>query len=97
MQIPTSGDSINSITQINIEHSVAIYPTITNDIVFIQINIPAKVSIKIYDLLGKLIVSQNISSLAENKISLSEYDTGIYIVSVSIDNTIINKKIILTK
>lgn len=95
--IYVSADSINGIMQNNLEQSIAVYPTVTNDILFVQINIPAKASVKIYDLYGRLIVSQNISSLAENKISLSEYDGGIYIVSLSIANKIITKKIIITK
>lgn len=95
--IYVSTDSINGITQNNLEHSVTVYPTITNDILFVQINTQAKASIKIYDLLGKLIVSQNVLSLTQNRISIQEYDAGLYIVRVDIDNKIITKKIIVTK
>lgn len=95
--IYVSKDSINGITQDNTEQSVAIYPTVTSDIVFVQINIPAKASIKIYDLLGKLITTQTVLPLALNIISIQEYDPGIYLMSVEIDNKIITKKIIVTK
>lgn len=95
--IYVSTDSLTGITQNNIEQFVAVYPTITSDIVFIQINIQAKASLKIYDLYGRLIVSKNILSLTQNRISIQEYDAGIYIVSVEIDNKIITKKIIITK
>lgn len=95
--IYVSTDSTLGITQNDLEQSIAIYPTVTNDILFVQINIPAKASVKIYDLYGRLIVSQNIVQLTRNSLSLSEYNAGIYIVSVNIDNKVITKKIILTK
>jgi len=95
--IYVSSDSITGIMKNNTEQSIAVYPTITNDMLFFQTNTAAKASIKIYDLLGKLIVSQNIIPLTLNSISLSEYDAGIYLVSVNTDNKIITKKIIITK
>lgn len=95
--IYVSSDSVNGIIQSNIEQNVAVYPTVTDDIVVVQINIQAKASISIYDLFGRLITSKNISPLARNPISLLGYDAGIYLMSVNIDNKIISKKIILTK
>ena len=95
--IYVSTDSVNGIIQSNIEQNVAVYPTVTDDIVVVQINIQAKASISIYDLFGRLITTQNIYPLARNPISLSGYNAGIYLMSVNIDNKIIVKKIILTK
>ncbi|MCE9539030.1 MAG: T9SS type A sorting domain-containing protein [Bacteroidetes bacterium] len=95
--IYVSTDSVNGIKQSNMEQSVVVYPTVSSDIVFIQINIPSKANIKIYDLLGRLITTQTVLPFEQNRISIQEYDAGIYIVSVDIDNKIITKKIIITK
>ncbi|MCE9539028.1 MAG: T9SS type A sorting domain-containing protein [Bacteroidetes bacterium] len=95
--IYVSIDSTNGIEQNNVEQHISVYPTITDDIVFVQINVPTETNIKIYDLFGKLIVSQISLPSVKNKISLSKYDVGIYILSVNINNTTITKKIIKTK
>lgn len=95
--IYVSTDSTTGIEQNNIEQIITVYPSITNDIVVVKINTPSKASIKIYDLLGRLIATQDILPLLNNRISLSEYDVGIYILSVNIGNKIITKKIIVTK
>ena len=68
--------------------SVKMYPNPTNDFCIIDCEKPIK-SIKISDFNGRLI-----STLEEQTIDLRNYKSGIYFISLNIENQIITKRIV---
>ena len=78
---PVGNSELNSI-------SVKIYPNPTNDFCTISSEKPIK-SIKISDFNGRLI-----TTIEEQTIDLRNYKSGIYFISLNIENQIITKRII---
>ena len=95
--IYVSTDSTLGFAESNIAQDIAVYPTITKDKIIVKTNTTSIANMKIYDLFGRLIVTQTLIPLIENEIALSEYNAGIYVLSLIIDNKRITKKIIITK
>lgn len=95
--IYVSTDSILGINENSIKESIAIYPTVTSDEIFIQSDIPLMVRVRVFDVYGRLIIDTMISLKNQSEISLSEYNSGIYIINISSSEKSIIKKIILTK
>ncbi|MFK5891545.1 MAG: YCF48-related protein [Flavobacteriaceae bacterium] len=86
-----------SLTDFDIEKEISIYPNPATDFVNIKSNVFEKVnSIEFYDVLGKLIYSENISNDSDIKIDVSNFRRGIYFVKVNFESTkTISSKLIL--
>ena len=75
-----------------------IYPNPTNNNVYIKVNQLHMGEIRIFNSLGKIIFSSNLSNYQVNDIvtvDLSKYSKGIYIANISTDRFVVNKKIVL--
>jgi chitodextrinase len=65
-------------------------PTNGNNVYF---NVSNNISIKIYNVLGKIIVSEDITS-TKNKIDISNLSKGVYLVKINSEDQFITKKLI---
>lgn len=73
--------------------NVYIYPNPTNDIINIKLKNQENAIAEIYDLNGRIISQHNIiSDIYE--INLSNYNTGIYLLKINLNNNIVTKRII---
>ena len=72
--------------------NLSVYPNPTNGLVTIQTDLPIEYA-AVYNSIGKKLQV----NLIDNKLDLSHLSNGIYIISLSIDNHIITKRIILSK
>ena len=72
-------------------NSFKIYPNPANNKVYF--NTTENVSIKIYTILGKLIVSSEITK-SKNNIDISELTKGVYLLKINADKQFITKKLI---
>ena len=68
------------------ENEIIIYPNPTNGLIYIN----KSVNIKIYNMVGNLIISDNFVS----KVDLSKYSNGIYNIMIIFEDRIFNYKII---
>jgi len=92
-------DTITDIGEYDLINAINIYPNPANNELFIKLNTNQKISIKVYNLLGKL-VYVSVEQQAQNntyKVNLSNQPAGMYFVQVILDNKIKSKKIFLMK
>ena len=61
--------------------------------------ISTNINIQVFDLEGRLIINKNIETWNKNSISIStkNLSSGVYIVSIKNNNTITNRKLIISK
>lgn len=85
---------VNIIANYNQEIELLLYPNPCNDKVYINLNnIDKKIlSIEIFDITSKLVYSAKINN---NYIDVSNLQTGIYLLKIANDKTIISKKIVI--
>ena len=91
-----SCDSTNGIDTYNQDNSVFVFPNPAKDKIYLQLVSNDKISIKIYDCLGILQLSE---MLLPNKkeVQLDKLLSGIYILQIEYSNSIGVKKIIIQK
>ncbi len=66
----------------NNENVVKVFPNPTMDVVNINFsNLPTNVTIVVYDLSGKKLLSQNLSK-ATNAINVSDFNNGVYVYTI---------------
>lgn len=73
--------------------NISAYPNPVNDKLTIQTEIEGEYSLGVYDLTGKLIYLKKCNSKIAN-VDLSDYRSGIYIISISTGNERVTKKIL---
>lgn len=75
---------------------VSIYPNPANDLLNISFTDASadNVSVAIYDIQGRLMLSKNVSTLNASSFDISQFATGTYIVNLTGDNINISKKIV---
>ncbi len=91
---PSYCDYLLSYTSENLTKSISVYPNPTLNSVTISSKVNPTTSIELYDLQGRLIAYKSFSNLAEVKLNLEAYKSGIYILRVHSNNMIYNEKII---
>jgi hypothetical protein len=80
-----------------------IYPNPARDVILIALSQPTKESdlaIKIYDLSGRMVLSQNLlesngSEIVE--ININDLSSGLYLVQVNIGNYVSAKRLVISK
>ncbi|MGB1041654.1 MAG: T9SS type A sorting domain-containing protein, partial [Flavobacteriales bacterium] len=96
--------SINSVSLEEFEiteSDINIYPNPATDFVTVDIlsqNIEEDVTIKMFDAIGKLVYSQEVSS-TNNKVTfdVSQFENGVYTVTVSNEFFLTTKKVVVSK
>lgn len=85
------------ITSIIPNPAISVFPNPTNGDVYIKLNGNGKAIINVYSVLGELMTAANPQQISSNKykIDLSRQPCGIYFISVHINNTINQQKILL--
>lgn len=82
---------IDDLTSENLE----IYPNPTSNILFIKNNSSnSSINLTINDFSGKVLLKQGNLTNTIHQLDISEFSVGIYFLQISIDNRVINKKII---
>lgn len=81
------------------ETTVGLFPNPTTNGIFTLdlTNLSGKTTITVYDIIGNVIFSNEISSQTKQLIDLSNYANGSYFVSIKNDKVVITKKIIVNK
>jgi len=77
-----------------------LFPNPASEIVYIKYYaISTNINIQVLDLEGRLIINKNIETWNKNSISIStkNLSSGVYIVSIKNNNTITNRKLIISK
>ncbi|MFK5878804.1 MAG: T9SS type A sorting domain-containing protein [Flavobacteriaceae bacterium] len=84
-----------SATNETIQSEFSIYPNPVNDILTINLSnsLSSEASIKIYDLLGKLILVEEINN-QKNQINISKLKNGNYFIKIETENTTTTKQFI---
>jgi len=83
------------IASFNKEQDYSIYPNPTTGNFIIETNITGKQTAKIFDLNGKLVLSQNI--IDKTNIDATGLDEGIYNLTIISNEGIVNKKLVIVK
>jgi len=79
----------------NPEHSIAVYPNPVKETIYFRINDDVTVhKIEIFDVMGELMFSESTQIHQLHSIPLHHFKDGLYIVKISTDKGIVNKKII---
>jgi len=79
----------------NPEHSIAVYPNPVKETIYFRINNDVTVDkIEIYDVMGKLMFSESAQIHQFHSIPLHHFNKGLYVVRISTNKGIVNKKII---
>ena len=66
--------------------NINLYPNPSNSILNVQIkNSASNVQLKVYDLLGKRVYKETMTSNEVSKIDVSNWDTGLYLIKISSD------------
>jgi len=86
-----------SLTELDLEKSISIYPNPTTDFVNITSNVSDKIrSIEFYNALGQRIYYVDTYDKTDIKIDLSSFRKGVYFVKVNFENTkVVSSKLIL--
>jgi hypothetical protein len=81
--------------QVSFQNRIAIYPNPINDIIFVDNrgNKQEKLQLKFFDVNGQIIFNKVVSEY-HNAIDISMIPSGMYIIQVMTDNSIMNEKII---
>ena len=88
LHMPTSGVSSNIINKIKV------YPNPSNGIFSVQILSLSNADLYIYDMFGRKILKKKLTSKTNN-IDISNFKEGVYLMSVKINDQIIQKKLVL--
>ena len=86
--IVTDMDAVTHIKQISL------FPNPTQNVLNIE-NVQTKTSIELVDLRGKVLLSKEID--ADSQIDLSEFASGVYILKLSVNGVVDNKRVVLSK
>ncbi|UCH15181.1 MAG: T9SS type A sorting domain-containing protein, partial [Bacteroidales bacterium] len=78
----------------HISNNIEIFPNPSDDIINIEIENPDNATIEIYNVSGKLVLSKKLNSKVE-KIDISGFPRGIYIVKVMQDSTVYYEKVMV--
>ena len=74
---------------------IKIYPNPTKEEVFIEINGKEKLEVLMYNSTGQLVIQKNIFPTINNKLNLSNLQTGVYFLHLTTEQSTITKKIII--
>jgi len=77
----------------NLAASASIYPNPANDVLNIELKDQKDLSVKIYDMTGKLVLDQNYGLSAQQSINISDFTAGVYNVQVIADGQTSSKRI----
>ena len=86
-------DAPVGISNNNINNQVDIYPNPTSGIISIK-NLNSNTTIKVYNLLGELLIQEEIKNTSSTQIDMKDYNAGVYLVNVISDNQNFSKRII---
>jgi len=105
----TTGEIVNAneieavlgLTEANDNFEFSLYPNPADDIASIKLNIKEEgdVTIDIYNVAGTLVNSNNYGSMngTQNfQLNSSNYEAGVYFVNVTVNGSVISKKMIVT-
>ncbi|MGM0651076.1 MAG: T9SS type A sorting domain-containing protein, partial [Bacteroidota bacterium] len=84
------------ISQNNVNSKIELYPNPVNDVLTIRLNQSHEGLIKIFDASGRLIY-QNLICSEKDSVDFSGFSTGLYYVTININDQLFRKKIIKTK
>lgn len=77
----------------NEANAASIYPSPANDVLNIELNEQKDMTVKIYDMTGKLVLAQDFGLSMEQSIDVSGFTPGVYNVQVIADGLISTKRI----
>ncbi len=94
-------DAVLGLTEVNDAFEFSLYPNPANDIASIKLNIKEEgdVTIEIYNIAGTLVNSNNYGSmngLQNFQLNSANYEAGVYFVNVSVNGSVLSKKMIIT-
>lgn len=72
-------------------------PVTTTDNITVSSPLNMTAEVSIYNLLGKLVLKDNVVNKYSKEINISALENGMYLMQLKIDNGIITKKIIISK
>ncbi len=93
INVATSWASVLSTNEFNASTGFKIYPNPTSvGYVNITSNNTESMSVEVFDVLGKQVMNQTVSN---TRLNVSSLKSGIYIIKISQDNTVITKKLVI--
>lgn len=89
---------VTSISSIALENKISVYPNPAKNVLNIQVAENVKSDIKVYNVLGKVVVDLDSKNLNTNSsIDISKLNEGIYFIEISIDNERLVKQFVKIK
>ncbi|MCK5857523.1 MAG: T9SS type A sorting domain-containing protein [Bacteroidales bacterium] len=83
-------------TSPNEDHQISVFPNPATDFLIVNTSFEQNIDISIYSLSGQRVyLSENNSIIGEEKISLSDFKPGVYIIKLQTINSSITKRIII--
>ena len=80
----------------NKDFQISVYPNPASDFLIINTSTEQNIAISIYNVSGQRVyLSENTSVNGEEKISLSDFNPGVYIIKLQSQNNSISKRIII--
>lgn len=94
-------DATTATVDPSLEKHITIMPNPTDGMFLINLELPqvSEVQVRIYDITGKEILTSPKQSIFENKLefNLSSFTDGVYIVKITVDDSVLAKRIVLQK
>jgi hypothetical protein len=98
-----SGTPINNVgiaNQNQIDASLAVYPNPANEYTSIKVQLKNEqnVTLKLIDMNGRTVASRNYGQMngaSEIQLNTSNFEAGLYLIQLSLDNTIVSRRLII--
>lgn len=78
------------------ENMITLYPNPTNGTFTIELNTNEKQTIRVFDMTGNSVISQNMEN-GKTTVNAGHLAAGIYTVNMVVNGTVINKKLVIVK
>ena len=74
---------------------VTLYPNPVSSHVFIQLDEPKSLTVRIHSIEGKLVIQENHSATGTIQMDVSDYGSGMYLISIISNNSVTTKRLII--
>ncbi|HCQ28861.1 MAG TPA: hypothetical protein DIU39_01160 [Flavobacteriales bacterium] len=79
----------------NTNSKINVYPTITSDFIYVHNENDFSLDVDIYDLKGKLCASNKVGAKSKNKLNLSHFSKGVYLIKSKVEGNAFVKRIVV--
>ena len=93
--LPNTNTTTNIKQEVTSTEQTTIYPNPAKSNFVIETNATTKQTMQVYDITGKIVLTQTI--IGKTSVDVSHLNEGVYTVNIISNNSVINKRLIITK